>query len=97
MTTRQKSTAEPVIRSAAWSGPQVFTVLEDGIAYVKEDGAVLNDPGSSLSLALVPQRYEQVVVECSTQCPGECIFVEYEDEPTAAALGAPGGTTFRPA
>ena len=78
--------------------PQVFTVLEDGIAYVKEDGAVLNDPGSSLSLALVPQRYEQVVVECSMQCPGECIFVEYEDEP-AGALGpaaAPGGATFRP-
>ena len=77
--------------------PQVFTVLEDGIAYVKEDGAVLNDPGSSMSMALVPQRYEQVVVESSMQCPGECIFVEYEDEPTAAALGGPGGTTFRPA
>ena len=26
--------------------PDVFTQLEDGIAYVVEDGMVLNDPGS---------------------------------------------------
>ena len=77
--------------------PQVFTVLEDGIAYVKEDGAVLNDPGSSMSLALVPQRYEQVVVECSQQCPGECIFVELEPEPVAVAAAPAGGARLTPA
>jgi ferredoxin len=47
---------------------------------VKQDGVVLNDPGGSRSLALVPTRYEQVVVESSEECPGECIFVEYEDD-----------------
>ena len=31
--------------------PDVFTLLEDGIAYVKEADRVLNDPGSSASLA----------------------------------------------
>jgi hypothetical protein len=32
-------------------------------------------------MARVPDRFEQVVVECSEQCPGECIFVEAEPEP----------------
>jgi len=27
--------------------PEVFVQLDDGIAYVVENGAVLNDPGSS--------------------------------------------------
>ncbi len=31
----------------------VFTLLEDGIAYVIEDAQVLNDPGGSRSLAAV--------------------------------------------
>ena len=34
--------------------PAVFTLLEDGIAYVKQSGRVLNDPGSAGSLASVP-------------------------------------------
>jgi ferredoxin len=77
--------------------PAVFTVLEDGIAYVKEDGVVLNDPGSAQSLAVVPLRHEQVVIECSQQCPGECIFVEYEPEPVAALAAPAGGARFTPA
>lgn len=60
--------------------PEVFVILEDGIAYVRQDGLALNDPGGSQSLADVPDRFEQVVVECSEQCPGECIFVESDDE-----------------
>jgi ferredoxin len=60
--------------------PDVFVILEDGIAYVREDGLALNDPGGSVSLAVVPARFEQVVVECSEQCPGECIFVESDPE-----------------
>lgn len=61
--------------------PEVFTILEDGIAYVREAGAVLNDPGGASSPAHVPERYERVVVESSEQCPGECIFVEADPEP----------------
>ncbi len=36
--------------------PDVFTQLEDGIAYVSEFGVPLNNPGSGGSLANVPAR-----------------------------------------
>ena len=56
--------------------PDVFTLLEDGIAYVMEGGQVLNDPGGSMSLASVPARCERDVIESADVCPGECIFIE---------------------
>jgi ferredoxin len=56
--------------------PAVFTLLEDGIAYVKEGAKVLNDPGSSASLASVPRALEPAVVHAADDCPGECIFIE---------------------
>ena len=54
----------------------VFVQLEDGIAYVMEDGVTLNDPGSSGSLAWVPARNRQAVIDAAEACPGECIFIE---------------------
>jgi ferredoxin len=57
--------------------PAVFTLLEDGIAYVKEDGRVLNDPGQASSLAAVPEVREHDVVQAADDCPGECIFIEF--------------------
>ena len=36
--------------------PAVFTLLDDGLAYVKEDGDVKNDPGGSAGMAAVPER-----------------------------------------
>jgi len=36
--------------------PDVFVQLEDGIAYVCENGVPGNDPGSAGSLAIVPDR-----------------------------------------
>lgn len=56
--------------------PEVFTLLEDGIAYVCEDGAALNDPGMAESQAAVPQEHEKAVVRAALICPGECIFIE---------------------
>jgi ferredoxin len=76
--------------------PEVFTILEDGIAYVVEDGLILNDPGGARSLAQVPERFEQVVVESSLQCPGECIFVEDDPEPPLA-LATPAAGRQLPA
>jgi len=58
--------------------PEVFTLLEDGIAYVCEDGAVLNDPGMSESQALVPEQHQDAVVRAALICPGECIFLEHD-------------------
>jgi ferredoxin len=56
--------------------PDVFTLLEDGIAYVKQQGRVQNDPGGSASPARVPGRLLQAVVHAAEDCPGECIFLE---------------------
>jgi ferredoxin len=58
--------------------PDVFRLLEDGIAYVVEDGDVLNDPGGSGSLAWVSERNVADTIHAAELCPGECIFVEVE-------------------
>ena len=60
--------------------PDAFVQLEDGIAYVAERGVALNDPGSSGSLAIVEQRNQLAVVQAAEVCPGECIFIEIDDE-----------------
>ncbi len=59
--------------------PEVFRILEDGIAYVVEDGVVLNDPGGAGSLALVPSASEAAVIDSAGECPGECIFIEIDE------------------
>ena len=58
--------------------PEVFTQLEDGIAYVCQDRHVLNDPGGGDSLAAVPEWASGAVVAAAEDCPGECIFIETE-------------------
>ena len=56
--------------------PEVFTLLEDGIAYVKDGAHVHNDPGMAEGLATVPSRLHRNVVHAADDCPGECIFLE---------------------
>jgi ferredoxin len=56
--------------------PSVFTLLDNGLAYVKQDGVALNNPGGAQSPATVPAEFEDAVIEASEECPGECIFVE---------------------
>ena len=56
--------------------PQVFTLLDDGLAYVKEAGRALSDPGGSEGVAQVPDGLEEAVREAAEECPGECIFIE---------------------
>jgi ferredoxin len=58
--------------------PDVFVQLEDGIAYVAENGEVLNDPGGSGSLARVAERHVGDVIHAAELCPGECIFIEVD-------------------
>jgi ferredoxin len=52
--------------------------MEDGIAYVAERGAPLNDPGGSGYLAEVAERDIAAVVQAADVCPGECIFIEID-------------------
>ena len=56
--------------------PDVFTLLDDGLAYVVEDGNVFSDPGGPDGLAAVPAGQEEAVIESAEECPGECIFIE---------------------
>jgi ferredoxin len=58
--------------------PEVFILLEDGIAYVREGDVIYNDPGQGAGLARVPVRLEKAVIEAAERCPGECIFVEVD-------------------
>ena len=60
--------------------PEVFTILEDGIAYVMDEGVVGNDPGGAGSPAPVPTEHEAAVVFAATICPGECIMIEPLDD-----------------
>lgn len=65
--------------------PDVFVMLEDGIAYVAENGAPLNDPGGAGSTAVVPLHLETTVVDSAEVCPGECIFLELDDNEAVAS------------
>ena len=59
--------------------PDVFALLDDGLAYVKDDangGAVLSEPGGVQGLAAVKGGTEDGVIESAEECPGECIFIE---------------------
>jgi ferredoxin len=58
--------------------PDVFTLLDDGLAYVKDGGKVFSDPGGVEGLANVPANLEEAVIESAEECPGECIFIEVE-------------------
>ena len=65
--------------------PAVFTLLDDGLAYVKEHGFPANDPGGAGSLVWVPVRRQANVVAAALDCPGECIFVEVDESDESAA------------
>jgi len=56
--------------------PAVFTLLDDGLAYVKDEDTVHNDPGGSAGMAVVPDDLEDAVTEAAAEGPGECIFIE---------------------
>jgi len=59
--------------------PDVFTILEDGIAYCRDGDKTLNNPGGAAELAVVSAADEARVVHAATECPGECIFIEIDE------------------
>jgi ferredoxin len=60
--------------------PDVFVLLEDGIAYVKEDGHPSIDEDGVTGTVAVPERQVDAVIAAAIDCPGECIFVEAEPD-----------------
>ncbi len=55
--------------------PKLFTLLDDGLAYVQDSGGVKN-PGGPSALVAVPDGELDGCVEAAEECPGECIFIE---------------------
>ena len=49
--------------------PSVFTLLDDGLAYVKEGDKVFSDPGGAEGLANVPAGMEEATIESAEECP----------------------------
>jgi ferredoxin len=64
--------------------PEIFTILEDGIAYVRDGMHIGNDPGGSASMVPVADILEKRVIDAADDCPGECIFVEFLEQEGAA-------------
>jgi len=56
--------------------PDVFTLQDDGLAYVKDTDSVKTDPGGAQGTVEVPANLEDAVTEAAEECPGECIFIE---------------------
>jgi ferredoxin len=68
--------------------PDIFVMGEDGLAYVKEvswpnlRGPAGTEEGpvylGADGMATVPDRLLDDVIESAEECPGECIFLEFE-------------------
>jgi ferredoxin len=60
--------------------PDVFTLLDDGLAYVKEGDKIFatakGNPQGADGLAEIPDGQIDAVIESAEECPGECIFIE---------------------
>ncbi|MFT7597465.1 MAG: ferredoxin [Acidimicrobiales bacterium] len=66
--------------------PEVFTILEDGIAYCRQGDRTFNDPGGAAELAVVPGFREVEAIAAAAECPGECIFIEFGEGDVRAEL-----------
>lgn len=67
----------------------IFEMHSDGLAYVKEVEwpSILNDGNNSqvdpiyqmgTGMATVPENLLEATIESAEECPGECIFIEFE-------------------
>ena len=60
--------------------PDVFILLDDGLAYVQDKGTVFAEEKGNAQgaggLAIVPIGQEDLTIESAEECPGECIFIE---------------------
>jgi len=56
--------------------PDVFTLLDDGLAYVKDGSIIMNEPGGAAGTVSVTEALHDAVTEAAEECPGECIFIE---------------------
>ncbi|MER5310640.1 ferredoxin [Streptomyces sp. NPDC002773] len=55
--------------------PELFAIGEDFLAYVRQDGAVLDQPGGEASQAEVPEGQEELAELTAKACPAGCIYL----------------------
>jgi ferredoxin len=55
--------------------PSLFAIGEDFLAYVRQDGKVLSDPGGEASAAVVPDELVETAEICARACPARCIHL----------------------
>jgi ferredoxin len=60
--------------------PDVFVLLDDGLAYVREGETIYATSKGNVQgaegKAQVPGGQEDATREAAEECPGECIFIE---------------------
>ena len=71
--------------------PDVFVMLDDGLAYVREGDKIFaaseGNPEGAEGLAVVPDGQDDITVEAAEECPGECIMIEPYDTAIMADRG----------
>ena len=62
--------------------PDVFIMLEDGLAYVQENGKIFSKARGNLEGAAGLASFDESrlgdVIDAAEDCPGECIFIEVD-------------------
>ena len=60
--------------------PEVFTLLDDGLAYVVEGDKIFaeakGNPQGAEGLANFDDKHLDAVVESAAECPGGCVYIE---------------------
>ena len=73
--------------------PDVFALLDDGLAYVKDGDKILSEPAGAEAVAPIPEGQLEATIESAEECPGECIYIECDcrSQPVSKFKGRPPG------
>jgi ferredoxin len=55
--------------------PNLFAIGDGFLAYVRQDGAVLDSPGGEASQAEIPDHLIGLAEQCANACPAMCIHL----------------------
>jgi ferredoxin len=55
--------------------PELFAIGDGFLAYVRQDGEVLDQPGGEGSQAEVPEHQVALAEQCAKACPALCIHL----------------------
>ncbi|CDR05028.1 ferredoxin [Streptomyces iranensis] len=62
-------------RQCEETAPRVFSIADDSLAYVRQNGQLLDQPGGETCQANVPDEDQDAVDTAAYECPGQCIHV----------------------